>query len=65
MLRVFLCVSSRDADPEAQKTQVKKMLHELRINATIVSVPWDHVTTHLHKVPRKLLKVYCLYVYEL
>ncbi|XP_045110731.1 solute carrier family 12 member 9-like isoform X2 [Portunus trituberculatus] len=49
MLRVFLCVSSRDADPEAQKTQVKKMLQELRINATIVSVPWDHVTTHLHK----------------
>lgn len=49
MLRVFLCVSSRDADPEAQKTQVKKMLLELRINATIVSVPWDHITTHLHK----------------
>ncbi|XP_050724936.1 solute carrier family 12 member 9-like isoform X1 [Eriocheir sinensis] len=48
-LRVFLCVSSRDADPEAQRTQVKKMLHELRINATIVSVPWDHVATHLHK----------------
>lgn len=47
MLRVFLCVSSRDADPEAQQKQVKSMLHELRINATIVTVPWDHITTLL------------------
>ncbi|XP_053642732.1 solute carrier family 12 member 9 isoform X2 [Cherax quadricarinatus] len=47
MLRVFLCVSSRDADPEAQKKQVKHMLHELRINATIVPVPWDHVVTNI------------------
>ncbi|XP_045611687.1 solute carrier family 12 member 9 isoform X2 [Procambarus clarkii] len=47
MLRVFLCVSSRDADPEAQKKQVEHMLHELRINATIVPVPWDHITTHI------------------
>ncbi|KAK7075894.1 hypothetical protein SK128_025719 [Halocaridina rubra] len=42
-LRVFLCVSSRDADPEAQQKQVKNMLHDLRINASIISVPWDHV----------------------
>ncbi|KAK3858599.1 hypothetical protein Pcinc_035222 [Petrolisthes cinctipes] len=47
-LRVFLCVSSRDADPEAQKTQVHKMLHELRIQAVIMLVPWDNITKHLH-----------------
>ncbi|XP_071529444.1 solute carrier family 12 member 9 [Panulirus ornatus] len=50
MLRVFLCVSSRDADPEAQKKQVKHMLHELRINATIIPVPWDHIITHLSQI---------------
>ncbi|XP_042241653.1 solute carrier family 12 member 9-like isoform X2 [Homarus americanus] len=49
MLRVFLCVSSGDADPEAQSKQVKHMLHELRINATIVPVPWDHITSHIQQ----------------
>lgn len=46
-LRVFICVSSRDADPEAQKKQVKNMLLDLRINASIISVPWDRVAMHL------------------
>lgn len=46
-LRVFLCVSSRDRDPEAQQKQVDNMLRELRINATIVTVPWDNIVTHL------------------
>lgn len=58
MLRVFLCVSSRDADPEAQQKQVKSMLHELRINATIVTVPWDHITTLLSQVCKDLLLGY-------
>ncbi|CAL4167313.1 unnamed protein product, partial [Meganyctiphanes norvegica] len=46
-LRVFLCLSSRDRDPEAQQKQVDNMLRELRINATIVTVPWDNIVMHL------------------
>lgn len=57
---MFLCVSSRDADPEAQKTQVHKMLHELRIQAVIMLVPWDNITKYLYLVSVVITSLICI-----
>ena len=44
-MRVFLCVDSDYQATKKKKTKLSKFLHELRIYAEIVTVPWNHITT--------------------
>ena len=62
-LRVFICVSSRDANIDGQQKQVEKMLSELRIQATIIPVNWDPVIQHLkqEQVRKNYITLKCIW----
>eukprot|EP00057_Strongylocentrotus_purpuratus_P023265 XP_011677739.1 PREDICTED: solute carrier family 12 member 9 [Strongylocentrotus purpuratus] len=44
-LRVFLCVDSDYTSTKKKKAKLNKFLLDLRINAEIVTVPWNHITS--------------------